>query len=139
MGAELWEIRTRLQTDAENATDGASLTLTSSKITLGYDNMPQTNTFLSTLSTDGPFLVIKRGDLEEFDAETQSAIYKIPCDLYVGVARETDNTFVQIEKLLASLKTKWKAHGLTWSQSPLDTLKNPMVAHYALGVTAKGC
>ena len=72
-------------------------------------------------------------------AVNRKARYQVPCDLWVGAARETDQDFVQIEKLLDALKVAWARFNLSWTPSPLELHKNPIPVHYEIIVTALGC
>jgi hypothetical protein len=145
MPATLSDIRTTMQTQASGAS-GGGFTLNAARVVLGYkDVSPNNSEFLASLAgagsaTAGPFLIIKPGDLADFDLVDQTAIYEIPCDLWLGITRETDDTFVNIETFLEAIKTLWKGRNMAWRlERPLDLKKTPIPVHYELLISTPGC
>lgn len=142
MGAECWELRQRLKTAAEGANSGGgspTFTLAADRVVLGYDDLSPDNTFFASILTAGPYLLLGAGNLESRDLSTGTARYRIAARLWLGIARETDNTFVDVEKLLAALKTAWADYGLSWRRRPIDVKKTPALVIYDLEILALGC
>ena len=140
MGDTLWEMRTNLQALAgTGAVIGGGYTLTAARVVLGYDDLALNNTFLASLQTDGPYLLIGAGELTEYVAPRRIANYSVPCDLWIGIARETDNDFLNVEKLLDAIKVAWAGYDQSWLRSPLDVNKNPVPVHYRYVASRIGC
>lgn len=144
MAATLWDLRSGMRTQAAGIS-GGGYTLNTSRTVLGYDDFANNADFFASLAgtgsaTAGPFLIIKPGDLTDWDFQAQRGTYEIPCDLWLGITRETDDTFQNVEGLLNSLKVAWEDKGITWSlDRPLDLNKNPIPVHYVVTVTTPGC
>ena len=144
MAADLWDVRTQMKTQAEGIT-GGGFTLHADRTVLGYDDLTATTDFWAALSgtgsaTAGPFLLIRPGDIADWDHVTQHATFEIPCDLWLAITRETDNTFQNPEALLTALKVVWAGKSMTARlERPLDLKKSPIPVHYEILVTAPGC
>ena len=139
MGAAAWEIRQRLQTAATNVSDGVvTYTLIAANIKLGYDELAADNTLLSSLSSN-PYLQIGPAELLKNDLNSGTSDYEIPWRMWLTIARETDNTFVTIEKLLDALKTGWINYEMSWARTLTDVKKTPALVRYEGKVLALGC
>lgn len=140
MGALAYDIRQALQTAAQGVT-GGGYTLTSARVILGYDDLALNNTYRASLATDGPLMAIRRARLLGNDpTKPAHASYQVPVDLWIGVARATDQTFVNEETLVEAVKTAWARYWIEWDYDPLDVSANPAVAHYMINVRYEfGC
>lgn len=144
MANALSDIRARLKTNAEGVT-GGGYTLNAARVVLGYDDFANNAEFLAALSgagsaTAGPYMVIKPGDLTDWDIQGQRGTYEIPVDLYLGIVRGTDDTFANVETFLNAIKAAWTGNAVTWAlERPLDLKKDPVPVHYEMTVQAMGC
>ena len=141
MGATSYEFRTSLQALAgTGAVAGGGFTLAAARCVLGHDALALNNTMRASMVSDGPYLSIRRARLEGFDpSEAASGRYVVPCDLWIGIARETDNTFINIETFIEAIKTAWARYWLDWDYDPVDVGANPAIVHYVLTAQTIAC
>lgn len=140
---DLPTIRAAVKTLAADATDGASLTLLTARIVLGIDMHANANTFLATLSSSGPYMIVQPGALVD-DPESLGGgrMYEVPCSLYVGYARETDQTFTAAETLLEDIRAQLRDGGFSaveWEQPEVNHKREPGYAMWRLRVRRRGC
>ena len=141
MAATSHAFRTQLQALAGTGSiTGGGFTLTSARCVLGYDDLALNNTFLASLVTDGPYLSIRRAILSGYNpAESALGRYIVPCDIWIGAARETDNTLVNIETFVEAIKTAWNIYWLDWEYDPIDDKANPLICHYVITASTLAC
>jgi len=131
-----------MKTDAAGVDSGGgspTYTLAAGRIVLGYKVLDVDNKFLEELNTDGPYLQIRRGILTGRDKQSTIGTYTVPCSVWIGIDKETDDTFETIEKLLSALVDAWPGHDVSWAEPDIDTGKNPTVVRYDLDVTVIAC
>ena len=133
--------RTRLKDLAgTGSVTGGGFTLTAARTVLGYDDLALNNTFLASLVTDGPYLSIRRAILSGYSpAEVAVGRYIVPCDLWIGFARETDNTLVNIETFVEAIKTEWAGFWLDWEYDQLDIKNSVAICHYVITAQTLAC
>lgn len=136
-------IRLALKTSATDSTDGGSLTLTAARIKLGLDMHANSNTHLATLASGGPYMVIHPCALED-DPESESGgrMYRVPCSLYVGYDRESDQTFTDAEGLLEDIRENLRADGASsvqWDEPEFNHEREPGYARWRITVRRRGC
>ena len=142
MAFKLNNIRESLKAAAEGVTSGGgtpTYTLLAARVKLGMDYLSPNAQFLTDLETDGPFLLIHPGALETMDSNTDLSTYRIMSELWFGIARESDNDFLDIEKLVEAIKAAWSSHAVSWDAPAIDTKRNPATVRYLLSVVALGC
>ena len=139
MASELYAIRTALKSGANGLVAGG-FTLTAARTVLGYDELAANNTFLGDLITDGPYLLIGDGELVGRSALDRTALYRVNCHLYFGIARDADNDFTNILTFLAALKNQatWLETDLSWSRAKIAVLKAPAIVHYEITAEVRG-
>ena len=133
----LYDTRNGLKTQATNATSG-SLVLVAGRIKLGYHELEEDSTFLKTLAADGPFLLIRAGGVKSVDTQSGIRTVEIPCDLWIGIQRNSDETFQLIEGLLEKIIDAWNlsphSADVTFDPPEIDDKKAVMPVHYRLSV-----
>src|SRR5687768_16592502 len=79
---------------------GAYTLTTATDVIVGYDDQGAAGTLISGIGTSAPKLYIRPAVLQGIDPQTRNRTWAVTCDLYFGIARETDNTLVDIEGLI---------------------------------------
>lgn len=141
MAATSHAFRTRLQALAgTGSVAGGGFTLTAARCVLGYDDLALNNTFLASLVTDGPYMSIRRAILVGYNpAEPAAGRYVVPVDVWIGAARETDNTLVNIETFIEAIKTEWAGYWMDWEYDPIDDKNSVMIVHYVITAQTLAC
>lgn len=140
--ADIATIRFNLRADAvgsDSQDAGPTYTLVDARCVLGYVSRDTKNGFLRDLLTDGPYLLIGPGGRVDQDIQSHVSAFDIPCDLWLGIDRETNDQFRIIEGLLEDLSTNWFPHIVRWERPNLDTNKDPVIVHYKLSVSVISC
>jgi hypothetical protein len=111
--------RQQLKTIAQSAFTAQSLD--SNRIALGLVDFSPSTTFLQSLVSAGPYLVILPSECGEFNTTDKIMPYWIECVLWIGLTNWTSQDFTGAEDILNGtngLITKWKDTSLYGSTCP---------------------
>jgi hypothetical protein len=145
MALTLSDIRNALQN--KSPITSGSLTLSLARTVLGYDQLANTNTFLSTLASDGPFMLIGGGSLIGQVGDNLSggngSRYRVRAELWIGITRSSDNTLRDIETFVKAITDAWYTYvpveNITFDEPVISTERNPAIVKYTITAEVTGC
>jgi len=133
-----------------SVTSGAYTLTAATGVVVGYDDQGAAGTLVSGIGTSAAKMWIQPGELTGIDPDIRSLrTWTVVCDLYFGFARETDNTFADIEGLIEAILARWddkanfsgtgRPDEVTARLESVDVKQSPCFAHYVIEVRKKVC
>lgn len=123
--------------------------LTAARNKLGLDDLAISNTFLKSLVSDGPYLLVCPAKIGPLDMTTKLTTYEVKAKLYFGIAGDTDYDFTAIEDLIYAFKTgiltqsNWAGvtipQGVEIEEPELKTDVKPILGLYIFTFKFMGC
>jgi hypothetical protein len=108
------EIRDQLKGALGASVTGGGYVLSSDRIRLGYVPLEESNEFLSTIIEDGPFLLIRGGEMTRFErvGAVQKPEYMITATLWIGLSKEKADELRNAEALVEEIYNLWRDNSL---------------------------
>jgi hypothetical protein len=142
--------RTQLKAALGTTLTSGDYTLTvADDVIVGYDDLGAAGTLISGIGTTHPKLYITPGVLQGIEPQTRLRRWTVVCNLYFGFARETDNTFADIEGMIEAILTRWDTAAnfsgrgipeqMTVSPVEVDVKQSPVFAKYEIELEVTAC
>ena len=132
-------LKATMLADAIGADDGtATYVLDTSQAKLGYIPLSRSNTFLLSLLTDGPYLIIGPAARTQDDNQSGVGEFDVESRVWLGMDRESVNDLSTVENFLEALRDAWSSHDTTWIYT-MDTARDPITIEATLRTLVKSC
>jgi hypothetical protein len=146
---DLTVIRPKLKT-CLNGLVVAPYTLAAARVVLGYIRIPDTSNMWDEMYAAGPFVMIMPGtkieDILGDQLQYSQRRYQVEVLLWLAIPKETQNDFINVEKLVEGMASTLKAGagvittGVSWDQPIINvTTANATIVNYSLKVVVVGC
>lgn len=141
--------RTELKAALGATVTNGALTLSAANVIVGYDDRDATAEIVAGVGTSNALLYIKPGKVTGIDSQTRLREWTVPCELYFGITRETDNQMTDGEGLLEKIFDRWDnaanftgrgiPEDITTDEPEVDVKQSPAFVHYHIELKTTAC
>ena len=148
--ASIGTFRQQLKAAIGTSLTSGSYTLTAATdVVTGYDDLGAASTLISGMSATAVKMWIRPGVLTGINQDTRLREWLVRCDIWFGMARETDSDLSAIEGLLEAIFARWDERAnfsgvgtpkdIRCQMEDYDTKQSPVILHYVVEVTKTIC